>query len=64
MVKLLLESGADPNLSTTAGHTPLHITAREGHLDCACALLDKQASQTVMTKVGKRGRWVMFLPNC
>uniref|UniRef100_A0A803TNM7 Ankyrin 1 n=1 Tax=Anolis carolinensis TaxID=28377 RepID=A0A803TNM7_ANOCA len=52
MVKLLLENGADPNLSTTAGHTPLHITAREGHLDCACALLEKEASQTVMTKKG------------
>lgn len=53
MVKILLENGADPNLSTTAGHTPLHITAREGNLDCACALLDKEASQTVMTKVGE-----------
>lgn len=51
MVKLLLENGASPNLATTAGHTSLHTAAREGHVDTALALLEKEASQACMTKV-------------
>ena len=43
MVKLLLENNANPNLATTAGHTPLHIAAREGHVETALALLEKDA---------------------
>jgi ankyrin repeat protein len=51
MVRLLLENSASPNLATTAGHTPLHTAAREGHVDTALALLEKEASQACMTKV-------------
>lgn len=51
MVKLLLENNANPNLATMAGHTPLHIAAREGHVETALALLEKEASQACMTKV-------------
>lgn len=51
LVKLLLDHKANPNSSTTAGHTPLHIAAREGHTHTAQILLDMNAQQTKMTKV-------------
>lgn len=51
LVKLLLEHKANPNSATMAGHTPLHIAAREGHTQTARVLLDMNAQQTKMTKV-------------
>lgn len=51
LVKLLLEQKANPNSTTTAGHTPLHIAAREGHAQTVRILLDMEAQQTKMTKV-------------
>lgn len=51
LVKLLLQHKADPNSTTTAGHTPLHIAAREGHAHTIRILLDMEAQQTKMTKV-------------
>lgn len=51
IVKLLLEHKANPNSTTTAGHTPLHIAAREGHVQTIRILLDMEAQQTKMTKV-------------
>lgn len=57
LVKLLLEHKASPDSSTTAGHTPLHIAAREGHIHTIRILLDAGAQQTKMTKVRlKRGQ--------
>uniref|UniRef100_A0A671R2H8 Ankyrin-1-like n=1 Tax=Sinocyclocheilus anshuiensis TaxID=1608454 RepID=A0A671R2H8_9TELE len=52
MVKLLLEHKANPNSTTTAGHTSLHIASREGHAQTASILLDMNAQLTKMTKVG------------
>lgn len=51
LVKLLLDHKASPNSTTTAGHTPLHIAAREGHVQTVRILLDMNAQQTKMTKV-------------
>lgn len=51
LVKLLLDHKANPNSTTTAGHTPLHIAAREGHVQTVRILLDMEAQQTKMTKV-------------
>lgn len=55
LVKLLLEHKANPNSTTTAGHTPLHIAAREGHVQTVRILLDMEAQQTKMTKVEMDG---------
>uniref|UniRef100_A0A671R2E6 Ankyrin-1-like n=1 Tax=Sinocyclocheilus anshuiensis TaxID=1608454 RepID=A0A671R2E6_9TELE len=52
MVKLLLEHKANPNSTTTAGHTSLHIASREGHAQTASILLDMNAQLTKMTKKG------------
>lgn len=51
LVKLLLEHKANPDSATTAGHTPLHIAAREGHAHTTRILLDGNAQQIKMTKV-------------
>lgn len=51
LVKLLLDHKANPDSATTAGHTPLHISAREGHIHTIRILLDAGAQQTKMTKV-------------
>lgn len=51
LVKLLLDHKANPNAATTAGQTPLHIAAREGHVQTVRILLDMEAQQTKMTKV-------------
>lgn len=51
LIKLLLDHKANPNSTTTAGHTPLHIAAREGHVQTVRILLDMEAQQTKMTKV-------------
>lgn len=59
LVKLLLEHKSNPDSATTAGHTPLHISAREGHIHTIRILLDAGAQQTKMTKVefNVRVRW-------
>lgn len=54
LVKLLLDHKANPDSATTAGHTPLHISAREGHIHTIRILLDAGAQQTKMTKVGQK----------
>lgn len=54
LVKLLLEHKASPDSATTAGHTPLHISAREGHVHTIRILLDAGAQQTKMTKVEQK----------
>lgn len=60
LVKLLLEHKANPNSTTTAGHSPLHIAAREGHVQTVRILLDMEAQQTKMTKVKPAYSWLYF----
>ena len=40
VAKLLLERGADPNMSNDCGHTPLTHAAITGHTDIAKLLLE------------------------
>jgi uncharacterized protein len=48
LVRLLLESGADPTIATKGGETPLMVASSRGHLDVLRFLLgDSSAKNTV-----------------
>ncbi|KAL9119292.1 MAG: hypothetical protein Q9187_004154 [Circinaria calcarea] len=42
-LKILLEHGADPGISTKKGHSPLHTAAYSGNYSCCRLLLDAHA---------------------
>ncbi|XP_047735710.1 LOW QUALITY PROTEIN: uncharacterized protein LOC125177630, partial [Hyalella azteca] len=42
IMKILLEKGGDPRMTTEQGYTPLHFAARCGSLDCVTQLLATQ----------------------
>jgi len=52
VVKVLLESGADPDAKNNGGHTPLHAAAYRGHLNVASLLLEHGADPCVTNKDG------------
>jgi len=45
IVKLLVRAGIDVNHRDEQGETALHVAARFGHVECACALLDATSGQ-------------------
>ena len=51
-VRTLLESGADPNVARGDGLTPLHLAAKEGHLEIAELLLGAGAKIEAKTRIG------------
>lgn len=51
----LLNYGAETNIVTKQGVTPLHLASQEGHMDMVTLLLDKGANIHMSTKV-------LFLP--
>ena len=52
-VKTLLSEGADVNIKTKDGQTPLHIAARNGQVDIVDMLLAKGADFTVQNSNGR-----------
>lgn len=49
LVKLLLEHGADPNLATNAGYTPIHAAAGLGSNDIDTRGIDKTQAEAIET---------------
>lgn len=48
---VLLQYGAETNILTKQGVTPLHLASQEGHADMAALLITKGAQVNVPTKV-------------
>ena len=48
--RLLLERGADGNVKSERGRTPLHYAARDGHTEVATLLVDSGADVDVKEK--------------
>lgn len=53
LAELLLTAGADPNIPTERGNTPLHIAAYRGHMEMVKFLLSKGAEPSRRNKQGK-----------
>ena len=52
IVRLLVESGADPNATTDDGDTVLLLAAKENHTEAIITLLDNGASVNMSDRVG------------
>lgn len=48
---VLLQYGAETNILTKQGVTPLHLASQEGHADMAALLMSKGAQVNIPTKV-------------
>lgn len=51
---VLLQYGAETNILTKQGVTPLHLASQEGHADMAALLISKGAHINVQTKVAHK----------
>lgn len=61
---VLLQYGAETNILTKQGVTPLHLASQEGHADIAALLISKGAQINVQTKVVYKRvgvEWELFL---
>merc|ERR1712037_1021524 len=52
MVKLLIESGADPNVADIDGGRPLHWAVRNGHVEVAQLLIERGANPNLTDRYG------------
>lgn len=72
MVRLLIEQGAEVNPVTSAGYTPLHQAAQQGHVLVISLLLKNKANPNALTNVSRLGvtfeilhiRYFVEWPNC
>jgi ankyrin repeat protein len=55
--RVLLSSGADPNIVDPDQHTPLVMALINGHFDVAGALVDAGANVDMQDKVGRTALW-------
>jgi ankyrin len=55
--KVLLSSGADPNIVDPDQYTPLIVALINGHFDVAGALIDAGANLDMQDKVGRTALW-------
>lgn len=53
ILKLLLDAGADPNLTSSAGHTPIHLAAYMGNAVAVKLLVEKKADPNHEDKYGE-----------
>ena len=53
LVKLLLSMGANPNITTNDGWTPLHLCAQNYYVECAKILISNHADVNLKDKWGK-----------
>lgn len=52
---MLLKSGANPNLATDDGQTPVHVAARHGNLATLILLLEDGGDALLKSNVRKKG---------
>lgn len=57
----MLQYGAETNILTKQGVSPLHLAAQEGHAEMASLLLGKGAHVNAATKVAHKRRHVLIL---
>ncbi len=57
VAQLLLEAGANVNQANTHKHTPLHLSAQNGHLGLSKLLVDAGADVNFADLIGEYFRW-------